>query len=170
MDVKRALKGQYHAALDMLKRAIELCPDDAWTDDASTLPFWQVAYHTLYFTHLYLNQTEGDFVPWEHHKPDYHDLPWPADSGTTPEHPYDKSQLLAYWRICDEFVDTAVDRLDLDATDSGFSWHKGFPKLDHQLQNLRHIQHHTAILSARLRANAGDAADIAWVRFRHIQS
>ncbi len=167
MNVKRALKGQLHASLDMLKQTIEQCPDDMWNRDADSVRFWQVAYHTLYFTHLYLHQKEADFVPWEHHKDDYHDLPWPADSGRKIDDPYNKEQLLAYWQICDAFVETAVDGLDLDATDSGFSWHKGFPKLDHQLQNLRHIQHHTALLSGRLRAAMGDKADVAWVRFRH---
>lgn len=167
IKLKLALKGQYHAALDMLKQTIEKCPDAMWNAGDQNIPFWQVVYHTLYFTHLYLQQKEADFVPWAEHREDYHDLPWPAESGSRVDDPYSKSQLLAYWQICDERVDSAVDQLNLEASESGFSWHKGFPKLDHQLMNLRHIQHHTAILSARLRAKSGDAADIAWVRFRH---
>ncbi|MCA9257157.1 MAG: DinB family protein [Phycisphaerales bacterium] len=167
MDIRRALKGQFHAALDMLKRVIELCPDDMWTRADGPVPFWQVAYHTLYFTHLYLHQTHAEFTPWEHHKADYHDLPWPADSAAAPASPYTKAQVLDYWRLCDAFVESALDALDLSAAQSGFPWHADFPKLDHQLQNLRHIQHHTASLSRRLRDAMGDDGDVAWVRFRH---
>ena len=61
-------------------------------------------------------------------------------------------------------VDEAEAKLDLDATQCGFSWHQ-MPKLDHQLQNIRHIQHHTALLSGRLRQARG--TDIRWVRRNH---
>jgi hypothetical protein len=36
------------------------------------------------------------------------------------------------------------------------------PKLEHQVHSIRHIQHHAAILSGRLRAS--DGTDVAWVR------
>jgi hypothetical protein len=50
-------------------------------------------------------------------------------------------------------VDAAVDALDLESGSSGFAWYP-IPKLEHQLVNLRHIQHHTAQLADRLRAFA----------------
>ena len=53
-----------------------------------------------------------------------------------------------------------MDALDLDSTESGFSWYR-MSKLEHQLVNIRHIQHHGAQLADRLRS----AADIGirWV-------
>ncbi|MEZ4647921.1 MAG: hypothetical protein R3E97_03900 [Candidatus Eisenbacteria bacterium] len=36
------------------------------------------------------------------------------------------------------------------APESGFSWYK-MSKLEHQFVNLRHIQHHMAVLAGRLR-------------------
>ena len=48
----------------------------------------------------------------------------------------------------------AVDRLDLDAWECGFPWYR-LPKLDHQINNIRHIQHHAALLAGRLRLAAG---------------
>lgn len=162
MDLKPALKKQYHAALAMLREAIELCPDELWDSGPFKVPYWQVAYHTLYFTHLYLQPNLESFVPWELHRNEHHDLPWPPESATKIEAPYTKSQLLAYWKICDDLLDDAVDRLDLTAPDCGMPWHKGMPKLDHQLHNLRHIQHHTAILSGRLRSTSG--IEVQWVR------
>jgi len=63
MDIQSALKSQYHAPLAMLKQAVERCPDDLWTAPGEPSPFWQVAYHTLFFTHLYLQQDEKAFGP-----------------------------------------------------------------------------------------------------------
>src|SRR5262245_46430539 len=50
--------------------------------------------------------------------------------------PYTKSQLLAYWTICDELIDGAVDALDLAAPECGFFWYK-VSKIEHQMINLR---------------------------------
>ncbi len=59
-------------------------------------------------------------------------------------------------------VDAAVDGLDLEAPECGFWWYK-LPKLDHQINNIRHIQHHAALLSGRLRQATG--TDVEWVGF-----
>ena len=162
MNVKVALTGQYHAALGMLRQAIEICPDELWAGGAYPVPFWQVAYHTLWYTHLYLQPNEEAFVLWEHHREGHNDLPWPVESGPTLSEPYTKAQLLDYWKLVDARVDADVDRLDLGALESGFSWHKTIPKLDHQIQNIRHIQHHAALLAGRLRLANG--SDVRWVR------
>src|SRR6266849_8800534 len=62
MDVRSALKSQYHAALKTLHQVIEHSPDGMWNDPAdSSAPFWRVAYHTLFFTHFYLQPTQEEF-------------------------------------------------------------------------------------------------------------
>jgi hypothetical protein len=66
MNVQSALKGQYHAALAMLKQTIEKCPDDLWTSQGQSPAFWRVAYHTLFYTHLYLQPDEKAFRAWDH--------------------------------------------------------------------------------------------------------
>ena len=71
MDVRAALKCQYHAALAMLKQVIEPCPDDLWAGEDYPISFWRVAYHTLFFTHLYLQPNEKAFRPWDHHRNEY---------------------------------------------------------------------------------------------------
>ncbi len=60
-------------------------------------------------------------------------------------------------------VDGAVDALDLHNPQCGFPWYKT-SKLEHQMVNLRHLQHHAAQLADRLRA----ALDIGirWVGAR----
>jgi hypothetical protein len=166
MNVQAALKGQYHAALDMLKQTIDQCPDDLWTSQGQSPAFWRVAYHALFFTHLYLQPDEKAFRPWEQARQECQflgPLPWPPHHEPKIGEPYTKVQILEYWQVCDAMVDAAVDRLDLDAPECGFPWYQ-LPKLDHQINNIRHIQHHAALLSGRLRIAVG--ADIRWVGSR----
>jgi hypothetical protein len=163
MNVPAALKTQYHAALAMLKQAIDACPNDLWADDKQAIPFWRVAYHTLFYTHLYLQPDEQAFHPWEQHRDEHQflaNVPWDPNRQPNIGIPYTRTQILEYWRLCDAMIDAAVDQLDLDAQECGFSWYK-LPKLDHQINNIRHIQHHTAILSARIRSACG--ITINWI-------
>ena len=171
--LRSAIKAQYHAALAMLRQAIERCPDDLWVSAAYPNRSWRMAYHTIYYTHLYLNPTLENFRPWEHHQTriqhmdgihgdsdleEFLELPHrPPQSGK----PYSKAEVLAYWRQCDAMVDRMVDALDLLGAGSGFPWAK-VPKAQHQMMNIRHIQHHAAQLADRLRSITNIGID--WVR------
>ena len=69
MNIESALKSQYHAALKTLRHAIEKCPDALWDDPADgAAPFWRVVYHTLFYTHFYLQQDQQSFIPWVKHR------------------------------------------------------------------------------------------------------
>jgi hypothetical protein len=147
----------------MLRQAIEPCPDDLWTGGDHPNQFWHIAYHVLFYTHLYLQPHEKDFAAWEHHREEYQflgPLPWPPHDLPAIGEPYTRDQILEYWRICDALVDDTVKRLDLSAKDCGFWWYD-VPKLEHQLVNLRHLQHHAAQLADRLR-RAADRG-VPWV-------
>jgi DinB family protein len=154
MTVQAVLKSQYHASLSMLRNAIDACPPALWTDASYVNQFWHVAYHTLFYTDLYLQPSESAFVPWEHHRPEYNFFK--SESIV----PYSVDEIRAYCERCDEKVDSAVDRLDLTAAESGFSWYK-MSKLEHQFVNLRHLQHHTGQLAERIRQATGRGID--WV-------
>jgi hypothetical protein len=152
--MRQALKGQYHAGLAMLREAVERFPDLAWLDSTPRNPAWKLAYHALYYTHLYLMPDEAAFRAWEGHAglPDQ-DVP----EGVAP---YARQQALAYLTFCDDLVDGAVDILDLESPACGFHWY-AVPKLEHQLINLRHLQQHTGQLQDRLRAVAD--VGVQWV-------
>jgi hypothetical protein len=164
--LRRILKSQYHAGLAMLREAIQLCPDELWLQPQQRNAFWQVAYHALFFTHLYLHSEHTLFRPWAEHQsanqnPD--GIPGTPDPESTlpliPE-PYARAQALAYWDVCNQMVDSAVDALDLQALECGFPWYK-MSKLEHQLVNLRHLQHHGAQLADRLRTSLD--VGVRWV-------
>jgi len=174
--LRSALKSQYHAALAMFRQAIERCPDELWAASrANANPFWRVAYHTLYYTHFYLQPSAAAFRPWALHQTriqDLDDYPAPPDIEDLCElphrppqtgEPYSKTQIMDYWTLCDRLVDVAIDAFDLQDPHCGFSWYK-LSKLEHQLVSIRHIQHHTAQLGDRLRSETGDGVD--WVGSR----
>lgn len=158
-QLRTIIKSQYHAAIDMLRQAIEPCPDDAWLDKTDhPAAFWHIAYHAIFFTHLYLSIDEAAFKPWEHTRKEYQffdPYPWRDPKPRTLE-PYTREQMLDYLQSVDAMVDDAVDGFDLDSPESGFPWYK-LSKLEHQFINIRHVQHHAAQLADRLRlaANTG---------------
>ncbi len=161
--LRTILKSQYHAALEMLGEAIEKCSHDLWTSDAYPNRFWQVAYHAVFFTHLYLQPDESHFRQWDMHREESQflgSLPWPPYRAPKSGKPYTKAQVAEYLRVCDSMVDGALDRIDLQSPDSGFWWYR-MSKLEHQMVNLRHVQHHVAQLLDRLRTREG--VGVHWV-------
>jgi len=158
-ELRSVLKSQYHASLAMLRETVDRCSDDLWISTKPHNAFWQVAYHTLYFTHLYLQPNLDAFRPWKEHQADVQnpdgigDEPEPSSTLPLIPNPYSKSQVLDYWSICDEMVDSSVDSLDLLSPESGFFWYK-VSKFEHQLISIRHVQHHAAQLADRLRQAA----------------
>jgi hypothetical protein len=144
----------------MLRTAIRVCPEDLWSSsDDHANPYWRIAYHTLYYTDLYLQPNNRTFRPWEYHQRGIQRM----NRWRKTWRPYTKAEVLAYWRICDSMVDGAVDSLDLNASQSGFSWYK-IPKLEHQIVNIRHVQYHQAQLADRLGVATG--AGVGWADAR----
>ncbi|MEA3334685.1 MAG: DinB family protein [Chloroflexota bacterium] len=165
MDIRETIKSQYHATLEMMRTTITKCPVPLWEQAAPTNDFWRVAYHTLFFTHLYLQPSEADFVPWEKHRAESHflgPLPWPPHREPEIGEPYSQAEVLEYLEFVASQIDAAVDSLDLSG-ESGFEW-LPFDKLELQLYNIRHLQHHVGELGDRLGTQAG--IDIDWVGLR----
>jgi len=152
MNTKDVIQSQYRAVLAMLQETVIRCPEPIWNRPEDINPFWQVAYHALFFTHLYLQPNGRDFVPWAKAREGYHKMERVSDS-------YQKEDIQEYLEICLEQVEEQVPALDLDAP-SGFYWLK-FNKLELQFYNIRHIQQHTGELCERLGVTS--KIDINWV-------
>ena len=159
VNPKDAVISQYRAALEMLKLAVNNCPDSLWNDPGYANKFWHIAYHTLFYAHLYLQVTGGDFKPWHKHRDQYHRLDHGEDMPGVLE-PYTKDEILSYIEFCDQEMQDKMPLLDLKAESSGFSW-LPFGKLELQIYNIRHIQHHTAELMEHLGEDANISID--WV-------
>lgn len=150
----------------MVRSAVERFPQAHWTEPVAGNAFWQVAYHTLFYTHFYLHADADAHrtFPGHQHGTQSHGALTPRHDPTSTlpplPQPYDRTHLLAF---ADHLLDTCEARvaaLDLDAVESGFPWYP-MSKLEHQLVNLRHLQHHTGQLLERLRMASGEGVD--WV-------
>jgi hypothetical protein len=162
MDLSKAIRSQYLSALEMLKQTIVECPESIWNDPSDKTKFWHIAYHALFYTHLYLQENEQAFTPWSKHRQEYQyigQLPWPPHSAPQIGEPYDRETVLEYLAFCQQQVTERVPQLDLEAT-SGFDW-LPFGKLELQFYTIRHIQQHTGELMERLGTRA--KLELGWV-------
>ena len=147
MDILKVIESQYLAALEMLKEVVVKCPEAIWDASGDVDPCWRLAYHSLFYVHLYLQDTEQDFRPWEkHHDPDG-------------DVPFSQAEVLEYLAFTQKHVQERVPQLNLQAA-SGFDW-LPFDKLELQLYNIRHVQQHAGELYERLGSRA--AINLDWV-------
>lgn len=151
--VRQAVQSQYNAALAMLRAAVTQCPDALWNDPADKNCFWHVAYHALFYVHLYLAPSLDRFQPWANHREEIGRLD--VANAT----PYTQVEVLEFLAVCEERVAQAVATLDF-AAPSGFHW-LPMNKLELQIYNIRHLQAHTGELAAQLSQRAG--IDTQWV-------
>lgn len=149
-DLKPILSRQFGAALDMFEKQLINCPDELWSQslwqNSSTDPgfsdFWYIAYHTLFFLDLYLFGTYEGFKPPEPFTLDELD---PA--GVLPERIYTRGELLEYLRYCREKGNFYIERLtDQNALEICHLTWGDPPYLELLIDNLRHVQEHTAQL------------------------
>jgi hypothetical protein len=163
LNLPHLLVSQYRASLAMLGQAIEICPEDLWLASDYRNRFWHIAYHALFYTYFYLQAGEADFPGWAKHQADSQYLgprPWAPNEAPAVVKPYSRAEILEYHKLCCAEVEARMPKLDLSAA-SGFYW-LPFNKMELQLYNIRHLQHHTGQLADRLRAVAG--VGINWVR------
>ncbi len=157
---------QFAAAIQMIRSAIEACPDHLWDDRADGSPFWHLAYHALFYIDFYLSDHEKTYQAMDFHEENAHLLP--GDYGeyagivTTPKKAFHKDQLLDYadhcLRKCGETCEKLTDERALERC--GFWWYK-LNVGEFLLNNLRHAQHHAGQLTLLLRRRA--AIGIDWL-------
>src|SRR5438874_354951 len=116
MDYHQVISSQYFAALEMVKQAILACPETLWFNPDDRPKFSQAAYHALFFTHFYLQESEQAFRPWSGHREEYRldgDLKAPSAAPAT------KEIVLDYLAFCQNDVLNQISTIVLDAP-SGF--------------------------------------------------
>jgi hypothetical protein len=157
---------QFTAAIQMIRAAVEACPDQLWDDRADGTPFWHLAYHALYCVDFYLSHDAETFRAMDFHKDKAQFLPGEyAEYGgvvTTPEEAFAKDTLLVYadhcLRKCDVTFQALTDERALERC--GFWWYQ-LNVGEFLLNSLRHAQHHAGQLTLLLRRRAG--IGIAWL-------
>jgi hypothetical protein len=156
--LKTSVWQQFGAAMDMFEDAIQLCPEHLWTaalwkdiEDARYGHFWFVAYHTLFWTDLFLTGSQQGFAP-----------PPPFIRGKLPEKPYTKDQIRAYLDDCRRKCQSTIEGLTDEKARQVcvFEWMQP-TFLELQLYSMRHVQEHGAQLNLFLGQH--DITGMDWV-------
>ena len=161
-SARAVVQSQFHAALDMLRQTVERCPDSLWLATGDKPAFWRVAYHALFFVHLYAQPDAAAFTEWDRHRLDHQQLgppPWAPDQQPRIGEPYTQHDVGDYIAFCRAQIDAHTASLDPLAP-SGFDW-LPMNKLELQLYSIRHLQNHVGELSGRLDREANIQVD--WV-------
>lgn len=155
---------QFAATIQMLRLAIEACPDDLWDDRSDGTPFWHIAYHALFYTDFYLSDDEKAFRARDYHRDKANFLPgdYKQYGGivTTPDKAFTRGQLLDYadhcLQKCSDTFEKLTDERALERC--GFWWYE-LNVGEFLLNSLRHAQHHAGQLSLLLRRRADIGID-----------
>jgi len=159
---RQIVTSQYEAALCMLRQCVECCPSGHWESPIAKGTFRWVAYHTLFFTDLYLTTSNEAFQLRELHARGGDEREPAMCEGLS------QAETLEYLAICRQKALAALDGETSEslAGPSGFSWYP-VTRGEMHLINVRHIQHHAGQLSAFLRKLDEDdryAQSLRWVR------
>jgi len=156
------LTNQYEAALCTLNTCIERCPDASWNMPVVRYPFSQVVLHTLIYADVYLGRDLASFYEQPFHKAnadffgDYEQL-----QDREPVETYDRPSIRKYVVHCRGKVREimASETAASLSGPTGFE-RREFSRAELHVYNIRHIQHHAAQLTLRLRVECG--VDIPW--------
>ena len=162
--MKKVLASQFRAALNMLDACIEKCPQEAWDAPVCNMAFCQVAFHALFYADCYLgpNTEAMRAQPFHRENPqffrDYEEL-----EDKEQELLYDRPTIRKYAEHCRR---KAVEVIAAETKET-LEETCGFPRLgisraELHIYNTRHVQHHAAQLSLRLRRDFGEG--VAWAK------
>ena len=140
-----------------------MCHGNAWDAKIGQYPFSQVAFHTLFFTDYYLGRDAEALRPQQFHRDnpeffdEYEQLEYREPVGV-----YDRPSIKKYLAHCRGKVSQVLPAETADSLSgpSGFA-RRNFSRAELHVLNIRHIQHHSAQLSLRLRIEAD--VQIPWV-------
>jgi DinB superfamily len=138
---------QFGAAIQMLENAIQECPDEVWGDQTREPQFWYLVYHTLFWLDFGLSESPNGFTP-----PAPFGLEEFDPAGVMPNRVYTKAELQTYLEHGRQKTRAAILGLTDEKARARFQYFShNFSILELMLQNVRHVQHHTAQLNLLLR-------------------
>ena len=172
-ELLQTLKRQYDSTFQMLRRAVEICPDDLWEDRGEEAPFWQQALHTAMALHGSLREALPDFDHSVHQGLEA-DLPTETPPEMSfraramlgiqmmrqdfePSRPVTREEMTGY--LCElwERTHEALERdLDRGLGASHLQVWAGQNLLEKHIYYLRHTQHHIGRLNSILFRRVGE--------------
>lgn len=162
--LKELITNQFEAALCTLNACIDQCPEAAWNAPVANLAFCQAVFHTLFYADYYLGDSTESFRQQTFHRDnepffrDYEEL-----EDRKQKLLYDRPSIATYMEFCRSKASQviAAETADTLSAPCGFDWLL-FSRAELYIYTIRHIQHHAAQLSLRLRIDSD--TNIPWVK------
>jgi hypothetical protein len=149
--ISNGIKEQYNAAFEMLNQAVTDCSTELWNRQEKGPPFWQIAYHTLFFLDYYLGNSEEEKEKFKPFFPNSngHRL----DVRVTKGNPT-RVQMLEYVSYVKAKAIKKFDEMTAETLveETVFEWH-GKKKFSTLIYNLRHAMLHIGALNSLLVRN-----------------
>lgn len=146
----------FERTLQMLTRAIDDCPNNAWDLSDEAVSIWQYAYHCLIGLDVWLRAPGDPFAPASFHNDAGGNLLKGQGAVMT------RAQIVSYRddvyaRCRAVLARTSADDFDKDVEIMGFK----ASLADRVLDQIRHVQHHVGSMHTQLRRRTGSAPE--WV-------
>ena len=160
---KELLNSQFEASFCMLRQCLDGCPPAQWNAPVGQLQFCQVAFHALFYSDVYLGRDLAALRQQPFHQQhagvfaDYEELKKRPQQAV-----YETDFIGDYLQHCRAKALQAVASETVASLQQrpGFDW-LPFSRAEVHVYNIRHLQHHVAQLSLRLRLDAD--VEIPWV-------
>ena len=152
------LANQYTFALKMLKGVVKETKKDTWLNTSEKkVAAWQIAYHAVYYANIYCSPSEEQVKRWDGQTDLDHffETPWPPHERHMPDRAMTKADIIRFIDFLLEVIPEYLEYLEPDEPCWPHWYHMN--QFEFHLNNLRHIQHHTAQLIER---NGGSA--VGW--------
>ena len=154
-----ALRRQLDPCVAMLRAGIVSCDHAHWDVRSGSPPFWEQAYHTVFWMAAWLRDWSKPFV-----EPPFH-VPEALGFQGEPSSVIARADLLRYLddtrADCGRWLDGLTDDVMLAPT---MAFGKPWTPVDRILGQVRHVQHHSGYLNAALRFY--DLEPAGWVGFQ----
>jgi len=168
---KECLWINFAAAIDMLRNAVTLCPDELWQKEKK---FFYLTYHTVIFLDYYLSKPVKDFTPiLPYTITDSNNLPSEAVDDVIPNKFYTRQEILDYLNLIrekcrksithstDQLMERWIDPAEINLHGLCPSLVTNYSVLDMLFYNFRHVQHHVGQLNLLLRQGINKAPE--WI-------
>ena len=160
---KRLLANQFEAAFCTLGACLDRCPAGAWNGPVANYKFCQLAFHALLFADYYLGEDAESFRLQQFHR-DHPDIfrNYEEFEPRPPVLLYDLASIKLYLVYCRGKASEAIAAETTESLSApAAAFRRTFSRAELHVYNIRHIQHHAAQLSLRLRLD--HQVEIPWV-------
>jgi hypothetical protein len=154
--VSKMLRPHWELTVEMLRRAIEACPEEVWAEQDGNLPLWEHAFHAVVWIDAWLRLAGEPFEKAVFHCQAAVGMKPGAQPVVTREQmrEYLNAVVMRRNRFLDELTDATLLERDGVMGDK-------FTRADRLVGQIRHVQHHVGCMSAILHRKTGKEVDWA---------